>query len=217
MGAACAGRPSTPAGPLVPLRALAPHVEQEIRYAGADNFVGAPVDGYEAPVCLLTEAAARALAGAQARLEERGLGLRVFDCYRPRRAVAHFLRWAADPADDATRARHYPFVPKHELVERGYIAESSSHSRGSAVDVTLVERPPEGGPGTPLDMGTPFDFFDPRSATDSREVSARARANRRLLRQAMAAAGFRHLPEEWWHYSLAEEPFPDTAFDVPVR
>jgi D-alanyl-D-alanine dipeptidase len=140
----------------------------------------------------------------------------VFDCYRPQRAVDHFARWAADPADTATRAAHYPSVPKSELFERGYVARRSSHSRASTVDVGLVERGPDGLP-RPLDLGTPFDFFDPLSHTDAPGVDAAARARRLRLRAAMGRRGFRDLPQEWWHYTLADEPWPDAAFDVPVR
>lgn len=206
------GAPLRPEPGFVSLTDVDPSIELDIRYAGTENFVGAVVDGYEAARCLLTPEAAHALASVQSGLRARGLGLRVFDCYRPRRAVAHFVRWAQDPEDTATRARHYPFVPKGELIDRGYIAEGSSHSRGSAVDLTLV-----GPEGDALDMGTPFDFFDPRSHTESGEVPAAARENRLLLRDAMVAGGFRNLPEEWWHYALVDEPWPDRSFDEPVR
>jgi D-alanyl-D-alanine dipeptidase len=213
--AACAGS-EPPAPRLVSLADLAPSIALDLRYAGPHNFVGAPIDGYEAPLCLLSEPAARALARVEADLRAEGLGLVVFDCYRPQRAVDHFARWAADPADTATRAAHHPSVPKSELFERGYVARRSSHSRASTVDVGLVERGPDGSP-RPLDLGTPFDFFDPLSHTDAPGVDAAARARRLRLRAAMGRRGFRNLPQEWWHYTLADEPWPDAAFDVPVR
>jgi D-alanyl-D-alanine dipeptidase len=212
---ACQG-PVAPRAPrLVSLAAVAPEVELDLRYAGPDNFVGAAVDGYERPVCLLTEPAAGALAAVQRDLAAEGLGLRVYDCYRPRRAVAHFARWARDP-DERTKATYYPRVAKSALFAEGYVAERSGHSRGSTVDVTLVERR-EGGVGAPVDMGTPFDLFDPRSHTDSPEVNEAQRARRHRLRDAMGSRGFRPYPLEWWHFTLADEPYPGDYFDVPVR
>jgi D-alanyl-D-alanine dipeptidase len=211
--AACRG-PAPPA--LVSLPEVAPGVELDVRYAGPDNFVGAPVDGYERPACLLTEPAAHALAAVQRDLASEGLGLRVFDCYRPQRAVAHFARWARDASDQRTKASYYPRVEKAALFAEGYVAERSGHSRGSTVDLTLVARSPDAA-GEPLDMGTPFDLFDPRSRTDSAEVTGAQRANRHRLRDAMARRGFRNYPLEWWHYTLEDEPFPDAYFDVPVR
>jgi D-alanyl-D-alanine dipeptidase len=213
--AACTGG-GEPASPdLVSLAELAPGVSLDMRYAGADNFVGAPIDGYEAPVCLLARPAALALAAVQHDLETEGLGLRVFDCYRPARAVAHFARWARDLGDERTKAAYYPRIEKSRLFELGYIAERSGHSRAATVDLTLVERT---GDGTlrELDMGGPFDLFDPLSNTDSPEVSPAQRTNRLRLRAAMERRGFRNLPVEWWHYTLAVEPYPDTYFDLPV-
>ena len=187
-------------------------IGQEIRYAGSANFVGAPIDGYERGVCLLTEPAARALAAVQRDLREQGLGLRVYDCYRPQRAVDHFMRWAADLGDQRTKVTFYPQVAKQELIARGYIAERSAHSRGSTVDLTLV-----GADGVPLEMGTPFDLFDERSHTESPGVPDAARANREKLRAAMQRRGFRNLAVEWWHYTLVDEPYGDRGFDTPVR
>jgi D-alanyl-D-alanine dipeptidase len=187
-------------------------VRTDLRYAGADNFVGGPIDGYERPLCLLTEPAARALAAVQRDLRGRGVGLVVYDCYRPQRAVDHFARWARDLGDQRTKDAYYPHVPKEALFERGYIAARSSHSRGSTVDVGLVDPT-----GAPLDMGTPFDRFDVRSHTASPDLPAAARANRALLRAAMERRGFRNLDAEWWHYTLVDEPERERVFDVPVR
>jgi D-alanyl-D-alanine dipeptidase len=202
--------------PLVSLADVDPTIRLDIRYAGPDNFVGTPIDGYQAAKCLLSEPAVRALATAQAELSAQGLGLLVYDCYRPKRAVDHFLRWAADPNTRETQSEYYPEVPKEELVARGYIAASSGHSRGSTVDLTLVRLDSWGG-GEPVEMGTSFDFFDERSNTDSPRVAEEARTNRQLLRAVMERHGFRNLPQEWWHYTLTAEPFADRTFDGPVR
>ena len=176
----------------------------DVRYHGADNFVGAPVDGYEAPAAILTRPAADALRQVQERLRARGFGLKVFDAYRPQAAVDHFVRWAADPADRRTKAEYYPGVPKSELFSRGYIAEASGHSRGSTVDLTVVRL----SDGAELDMGTPFDFFGAESAVDYPGLTGGQRANRRLLADAMQAHGFQPYAEEWWHYTLDDEPYP---------
>jgi D-alanyl-D-alanine dipeptidase len=200
----------------VPLDSVEPTIAVDIRYAGADNFVGAPIEGYDTPTCLVTPRAARALQAAQRELAARRLGLLVFDCYRPQRAVDHFVRWAADLADQATKARHYPRVDKAKLFESGYIAARSSHSRGSAVDLTLVRRGEDGRP-TPLDMGTAFDFFDPSSHGDAGDITPAQQRNRSILRGVMERSGFAHYPQEWWHFTLQAERYPSTYFDVPVR
>jgi len=191
----------------------------DMRYFGADNFVGTRIDGYEAPRCLLTRRAAVALSAAQRDLARRGLGLKVLDCYRPTRAVAHFARWARNLADVARKADHYPDVDKRDLFRLGYIAERSGHSRGSTVDITLVRRAgAEGDPdtGTP-DMGTRFDFFSPKSWPGDISVGKTARRNRALLAAAMARAGFQAYDKEWWHFTLRNEPFPASYFDFSVR
>lgn len=185
----------------------------EMRYHGEDNFVGRPIAGYQEPVCLLTTDAIDALAFAQKNLARSGLGLKVFDCYRPARAVADFASWARDPADQKNKARYYPKIDKSRLFELGYIAERSGHSRGSTLDVTLVRLET----GEELDMGSGYDLFDPVSWPDNTDVSPEARINRRTLAIAMTGAGFRPLKEEWWHFTLNHEPFPDTYFDFVVR
>jgi zinc D-Ala-D-Ala dipeptidase len=192
---------------------LIPGLAVEMRYAGAHNFVGASVAGYERPACLLTRPAAEALAQVQGDLAERGLGLKVFDCYRPVRAVAHFVRWARDVRDTKAKAEFYPSVDKRELFALGYIAPQSGHSRGSTVDIGLVKL----ADGSELDMGTPFDTFSPRSWPSDTTVSADARQNRALLADAMRRRGFQRYVKEWWHFTLRNEPFPATYFDFPVR
>jgi zinc D-Ala-D-Ala dipeptidase len=192
---------------------LVPDLVVEMRYAGNHNFVGEPINGYARPVCLLTREAARALANVESDLKARGLGLKVFDCYRPQRAVAHFVRWARDVADTRAKAEFYPAVDKRYLFQLGYIASMSGHSRGSTVDLTLVRLADK----TELDMGTPFDFFSPKSWPSDQSVGSEARANRRILAAAMSARGFRSYNKEWWHFTLRGEPFPNSYFDFPVR
>lgn len=211
--AACAhAAPSRHEG-FVDAASVVPGLRVEMRYTTAHNFVGRPIDGYEAPVCILTREAAEALARAQAELAQRGLGLKVYDCYRPQRAVAHFARWAADLSDQSTKAEFYPNVDKARLFELGYIAARSGHSRGSTLDLTIVDLATD----AEIDMGTPFDLFDTRSWPTDETVSAEARANRLLLQNVMRAHGFRSLQEEWWHFTLEGEPHPDTYFDFVVR
>jgi zinc D-Ala-D-Ala dipeptidase len=193
--------------------AAVPGLVVDMRYAGARNFVGRPIAGYEAPVCLLTSEAATALAAVQRDLAASGRGLKVYDCYRPTRAVADFAAWARDLDDQAMRQEYYPNVDKTQLFALGYIAERSGHSRGSTVDLTLVDL----ANGAELDMGTPYDLFDPRSWPSDTSVSVEAQANRRALQQIMVAHGFRPLREEWWHFTLVTEPYPETYFDFPVR
>jgi D-alanyl-D-alanine dipeptidase len=220
------------------LRDVAPSVFQEMRYATPYNFVGERIEGYEAAECILTERAARALAAVQADLAPQGLSLKVYDCYRPQRAVNHFARWARS-GDEAMKTAFYPEEPKGSLFARGYIASRSGHSRGSTVDLTLVSLPhtplgsypdPADGPlyrcdrplperlvEGDLDMGTAYDCFSPLAATESAAVSAEARRNRYRLREVMGRHGFRNYAKEWWHYTLRDEPYPGTYFDFPVR
>jgi zinc D-Ala-D-Ala dipeptidase len=199
---------------------VVPGLVVEMRYAGEHNFVGARIDGYHRRLCLLTRQAAAAVAEVQRDLAEQGLGLKVFDCYRPARAVAHFVRWAQDSADQRAKSEFYPEVDKGDLFRDGYIADRSGHSRGSTLDLTLVRlagaQAPDK-PATELDMGTAFDLFSPRSWPTDRSVGATAQKNRALLAKAMIQRGFKPYAKEWWHFTLADEPFPDTYFDFPVR
>lgn len=191
----------------VALGDVAPAIKQEIRYAGSKNFLARPVAGYEAPKCLLTPPAAASLALVQKDLEALGLGLRVYDCYRPQRAVDDFVAWAKDAKALKGKREYYPNVDKKDLFAKGYIAEKSGHSKGSTIDVTI-----DG-----LDMGTPWDLFDERSHFASPAVPKQARANRLLLRSLMERRGFKGLTEEWWHFTLSSQPHPSTYFDEPVR
>ena len=200
---------------MVDVRTLVPDMAQDLRYFGSDNFVGMRVDGYEAPRCWLKREAAEALARVERELRTRHQRLRIFDCYRPARAVAHFMRWAADPGDVRTKPMHYPDLDKPQLLD-GYIAPVSGHSRGATLDLTLLQCDGRDADCKPLDMGTDFDFFGTRANTDSPEATAAQRANRHLLRDAMAAQGFRNYPMEWWHYTFQPEPTPGILYDVPV-
>jgi D-alanyl-D-alanine dipeptidase len=191
---------------------VVPGLVVEMRYAGSHNFVGRPIDGYEAPHCLLTRPAADALAKVAQDLKPRGLVIKVFDCYRPTRAVANFVRWARDLNDQKMKAEFYPNVDKRTLFRDGYIATQSGHSRGSTADLTLAKAD-----GTELDMGTHFDFFSPKSWTADPSVSADAHANRMLLANAMQRRGFRGYDKEWWHFTLRGEPFPETYFNFVVK
>jgi zinc D-Ala-D-Ala dipeptidase len=191
---------------------LVPGLVADMRYAGSHNFVGRPVDGYLAPHCLLTQAAANALADVARDLGSRGLVIKAFDCYRPVRAVMNFVRWARDLNDQAEKAEFYPDVDKRTLFRDGYIASRSGHSRGSTIDLTLATTD-----GAELDMGTHFDFFSPKSWTDDSSISSQQHANRVLLATAMRRRGFRGYDKEWWHFTLRNEPFPETYFDFPVR
>lgn len=197
----------------VELADFAPGIAQEVRYFSDDNFVGERISGYRSPTIYLTREASTALRSVQAELSAFGLGLKVFDAYRPQRAVDHFVRWARDLADQRMKARYYPNVAKSDLFSDGYIAARSGHSRGSTVDLTLVDLDT----GQELDMGTPWDFFDLASWPDSDQVTTQQQANRLLLRRVMLAAGFQPLTTEWWHFTLVGEPYPGTYFDFPVQ
>ena len=201
---------------LVDVTTLIPDIALEIRYAGSDNFVGAPIDGYLAPRCLLLRPVAQALQRVETSLRQQHQRLQVFDCYRPVRAVRHFVRWAADPSDQRTKPHYYPNLDKNALLG-DYIAPVSGHSRGATLDLTLLQCDADDSHCQPLDMGTDFDFFDPRAHTASPDVTPLQRANRERLRSVMTKQGFRNYPLEWWHYSLRPEPTPGVLYDVPVR
>ncbi|MDA0683458.1 MAG: M15 family metallopeptidase [Bacteroidetes bacterium] len=202
---------STPDSPIVPLADVDPTIGQDPRYASDNNFIGRPIRGYLAPQVMLTGEAAKALKDAQEMAQKKGYSFLVFDGYRPQQAVDHFVEWGADLADTLQKATYYPDVPKGELFDRGYIAARSGHSRGSTVDLTLTKD------GDPLDMGTPFDFFDELSHTENPAITGEAMANRMLLKEIMESAGFSNYVNEWWHYTLKDEPYPDTYFDLPIE
>ncbi|NQV69747.1 MAG: M15 family metallopeptidase [Pseudohongiella sp.] len=197
----------------VDIQQAIPTISLEVRYFTTDNFVGARIDGYAAAKVYVTEATADALKRVQGELNNYGLGLRVFDGYRPQMAVDHFVRWAENLADTKMKQRYYPAVDKKNLFRDGYIAERSGHSRGSTLDLTLIAVDS----GQELDMGTRWDFFDLKSWPSSTQVNGQQRANRLLLRRVMLRQGFRPLQQEWWHFTLENEPFPDTYFEFQIR
>lgn len=199
---------------MVDVRTLVPDIAMDMRYAGSDNFTGAPVDGYGAARCYLLRPAAEALARVERALRTKDMRLKIFDCYRPVRAVRAFMAWVDSP-DLRTKARFFPTLDKAAL--RGeYIAPVSGHSRGATVDLTLMHCVGDRS-CVPLDMGTDFDFFDTLANTDDPRIMGSQREHRHRLREAMEAAGFRNYDKEWWHYTLKPEPEPRCLFDFPVR
>ena len=189
-----------------------PEVLLDIRYYSAYNFVGSRIDGYLAPTALLTREAAAALKSVSEKACGMGYVLKIFDAYRPQAAIRHFVRWAEDLSDERMKPIFYPNVEKKDLFRLGYISERSNHSRGSTVDLTLFDRRL----GRDVDMGGPFDFFGELSHPEYRGVTETQYQNRMLLRSLMKEAGFRPISSEWWHFTLADEPYPETYFTFPV-
>ena len=189
-----------------------PGIIQEIRYHSTYNFIGDRIDGYEEPIALLTTEAARALREVSNELNVQGYRLKIFDAYRPVCAVKHFVLWGIEDQDLRMKPFFYPDLEKQELFSRGYIAKESSHSRGSTVDLTLLDMTT----GRELDMGSPFDLFSEASHPDYRGISEEQYNNRMILQQAMVRCGFEPLDCEWWHFTLKDEPYPETYFEFPV-
>ena len=192
---------------------VVPDAILEIRYYSTYNFVGERIDGYEAPFALMTREAADSLKIVSDELRAEGYRLKIWDSYRPQRAVNHFIRWAENLQDTAMKAIFYPMVDKSLLFEQQYIIARSGHSRGSTVDLTLVDE----ATGKELDMGSPFDWFGDESHPDYTDLSEEQLSNRTILRSAMFRHGFKGIDSEWWHFTLKNEPFPDNYFDFPVR
>lgn len=197
----------------VVLTDIDPDVILEIRYYSTYNFVGDRIDGYEQPTALLTKEAATALKGVSDDLAKKGYRLKIYDAYRPQKAVNHFERWANDTNDDRMREYFYPELDKSVLFDKGYIANYSGHSRGSTVDLTLFDMKT----GKEVDMGGTFDYFGERSHPDYKNITDQQYKNRMILREAMMDHGFKPLDEEWWHFTLENEPYPDTYFTFPVN
>ncbi|MGE2715038.1 M15 family metallopeptidase [Mycolicibacterium litorale] len=223
----------------VSLSDVDPSIVLDIRYVTPHNFTGDPVDGYRAPLCLLTRPAAEALRRAQQEFVAQGYSLKVYDCYRPQRAVNDFVSWARDLPDQRMKPEFYPRVDKSQLFADGYIAEDSGHSRGSTVDLTLVALPLPAGPepgyvpgqglvdcaapkdqrfaDSSIDMGTGYDCFDTLAHTLDPRVQGEQLKNRLLLKEGLEEQGLVNYENEWWHYTFKPEPYPDTYFDFPVE
>ena len=219
----------------VPLDDVDPTILQDMRYATKYNFVGRRIDGYREPACILHRGAAKALRRAQNEVRELGYTLKVYDCYRPQRAVDHFVRWSEN-GNERMKREFYPRVDKARVFDLGYVARRSGHSRGSTVDLTLVKLPPKPQPrwsrkefglvsctaprrrrypDNTVSMGTSYDCFDTRSHTFNSRGNVRE--NRLLLRRTMDRAGFEPYDNEWWHFTLRDERYPDRYFDFPVE
>jgi D-alanyl-D-alanine dipeptidase len=183
----------------------------DIRYATSNNFLGRPLSGYKANKCIITTPVAKALTAAQTKAEELGLSLMIFEAYRPLKALEDIMQWVFTD-DHSAQHRFYPNLNKQQLFDSGYIALRSTHTRGAAVDVTLVDRTT----GKELDMGTEFDFFGIESHTAAASISSVARDNRQQLLSVMESSGFVNYEKEWWHFTLRNEPFPETYFDFDI-
>lgn len=232
---ACATQVLAP--PFVDVKAVDKTIVVEARYFGHHNFLGRPVAGYRASKCLLTKPAAEAIAKVQADLMSIGYSLKVYDCYRPQKAVDDFVAWSEDVADQKMKAEFYPRVDKKDAFKLGYIAARSGHSRGSTLDLTVIKLPavasakwndgdklldcaaprPKRFADNSIDMGTGYDCFDDKAATASPGLSKEVKTNRQLLKRAMEKHGFENYEKEWWHYTLKSEPYPDTFHDFDVQ
>jgi D-alanyl-D-alanine dipeptidase len=190
-----------------------PDLDVELRYATTNNFVGDTIDGYRANRLIITKETAAALKNIQHELQEQNLCLKVYDGYRPQRAVNHFMRWAKDLTDTINKQQFYPNIEKRYLFQEEYIATRSGHSRGSTLDLTIID----GRTSEPLDMGSPYDFFGKESWINYDDLTETQKANRQLLQQVMLKHNFRNYAKEWWHFTLRWEPFPDTYFDFVVE
>ena len=195
------------------IKDVIPTVKVELRYYGAHNFMGVPVDGYNSEAAILSSDAVAALKKVQKELLKSNLSVKIFDAYRPQQAVNHFVRWAKVFNDTIKKKEFYPKVKKQDLFKEGYISSKSGHSRGSTIDMTLVDVIT----GKELDMGSPWDFFGPESWVANLNLNVQQRANRMLLQNIMSKHGFKYYTKEWWHFTLKNEPFPDTYFDFPIN
>ena len=188
-------------------------IQSELRYISNNNFIGKPIDGYKKKVVIVTAPAAKALVKVQKALSKEGLSLKIYDAYRPQQAVDHFVRWAKVLNDTLMKAQYYPDVAKKDLFKKGFIATKSSHTRGSTVDLTIVDAKT----GKELDMGSSYDFFGKESHPFYGGIGQLQKKNRMLLRQLMLANGFKPYENEWWHFTLENEPFPETYFNFPIE
>lgn len=196
------------------LKEIMPNLRSDLRYYGDNNFVGRPIEGYKEPKCLLTKEAAYALKKVQDELERLGFGLMVYDAYRPQQATNDFVQWAEDISDTMMKPQYYPNIDKKDLFAKGYISVKSGHSRGSTVDVTIVSLKTK----QILNMGSPYDLFDEVSATEhTATITKNQHSLRLLLKRRMEKHGWQSYPKEWWHFTLKDEPYPNTYFDFPIE
>lgn len=191
---------------------IIPDINFDLRYYGSHNFVGKKIDGYKSPVLILTTAAAQALEKVEKELNKKGMALKIFDAYRPQKAVDHFKKWATNVNDTLGKKEFYPQLDKRNLFKLGFIAGKSGHSRGSTVDLTIITIHNR----QEIDMGSPFDFFGSISHFDSQEINDVQKHNRTLLKNIMSKYGFKGYAKEWWHFTLINEPYQKTYFDFNV-
>ncbi|MEG1642007.1 MAG: M15 family metallopeptidase [Synergistaceae bacterium] len=204
---------STNSEGFVKISDIIPEVIQEIRYFSTYNFVGARIDGYNAPIAYMTKEGVTALRKASEDFKRQGYVIKIYDAYRPQQGVNHFKRWAKDLSDTKMKSTFYPNIDKTKLFKLGFIASRSGHSRGSTIDMTLVNIKT----GKEIDMGGVFDFFGEISHHDTKQITAKQKANRKILKDTMTKYGFRPYSNEWWHYTLNNEPYEETYFDFPVE
>jgi len=195
------------------LKDIMPNLRSDLRYYGSNNFIGKPIEGYINPKCILSKEAATALKKVQDELERLGFGLLVYDAYRPQMAVDHMIRWSQVPEDISMKVEFYPNINKKDLFAKGYISAKSGHSRGSTVDLTIVSLKTK----QILNMGSPYDLFDDISGVDTNQITKNQKSLRSLLKRRMEKHGFQSYEKEWWHFTLKDEPYPDTYFNFPIE
>jgi D-alanyl-D-alanine dipeptidase len=188
-------------------------IQQELRYFSSNNFIGKKIDGYNKNTVIISNAAANALKKVQAELKQMGLSLKVYDAYRPQQSVDHFVRWAKKLNDTLMKQSYYPTIRKSDLFQLGFIASKSGHTRGSSVDLSIVEIKTN----KEIDMGSSYDFFGATSHSFHKKLSSRQEKNRMLLRNIMIKNGFKPYDKEWWHFTLVDEPFPNTYFNFDIE
>ncbi|WP_299012435.1 M15 family metallopeptidase [uncultured Polaribacter sp.] len=195
------------------LNDVAPSIQVELCYLSDDNFIGKPIDGYKSNCLLITKAAAKQLQIIQQKLKKENLGLKIFDAYRPQQAINHFVKWARVLNDTLMKKKYYPNIPKSKLFKLGYIASKSGHTRGSTVDLTIIDL----ATNKALDMGSIYDFFGKESHPFYKNLTKKQQQNRLFLRKIMMDNGFKPYDNEWWHFTLRQEPYPKTYFNFPVH
>ena len=195
------------------LKDIAPTIRIELRYFSNQNFIGKPISGYKRNCLIITEETAKSLKKIQQKLLQKKMSLKIFDAYRPQQAVNHFVRWAKVLNDTLMKSQYYPKVKKSNLFKKGYIASKSGHSRGSTVDLTIIDTRT----AKELEMGSTYDFFGVASHPKYKNILNHQKKNRMLLRKVMLANNFKPYENEWWHFTLREEPFPNTYFKFPIN